>query len=42
MNKIEKLDSAYYRVKLPQLLTDSTHGMHDLHVHLLGVLPNKS
>ena len=26
MNKIEKIDSAYYRVKLPQILTDSTHG----------------
>ena len=24
MNKIEKLDSAYYRVKLPQILADST------------------
>jgi hypothetical protein len=26
LNKIEKIDSAYYRVKLPQILTDSTHG----------------
>ena len=26
MNKIEKIDSAYYHVKLPQILTDSTHG----------------
>jgi len=42
MSKIEKLNSAYYRVKLPQILTDLTHGMHDLHVHLLATLPNKS
>jgi len=42
MNKIEKLDSAYYRVKLPQILADSTHGMHDLHSHLLAAVPNKS
>ena len=26
MNKIQKIDSAYYRVKLPRVLTDSTHG----------------
>ncbi|MBW2409622.1 MAG: uroporphyrinogen decarboxylase, partial [Deltaproteobacteria bacterium] len=26
MTKIEKIDSAYYRVKLPEVLTDSTHG----------------
>ena len=26
MSKIENIDTAYYRVKLPQVLTDSTHG----------------
>ena len=26
MNKIENIESVYYRVKLPQVLTDSTHG----------------
>ena len=26
MSKIENIESVYYRVKLPQVLTDSTHG----------------
>jgi hypothetical protein len=36
------LRSNFYRIPLPVALTDSTHGAHDITVHLLAAAPNRS
>ena len=40
--KIAAIEVGHYKIPLPKVLSDSTHGVHDLPVHLMAAVHNKS
>jgi len=39
---IARMECGHYRFPLPVVPSDSTHGAHDITVHLLAAVPNRS
>lgn len=39
---IARLECAHYRIPLPVVPSNSTHGAHDITAHLLAAVPNQS
>ena len=39
---IQNIETKHFRIPLRYTMTDSTHDVHELHLHLLAALPNAS